>query len=231
MWFPMFEDLVPNHLITANVDEYPEVLQPFRDQLEGRSMLVRRARPIQVECVARGYLAGSGWKEYQESGTVCGIPLPEGLKEGDRLPEPIFTPATKAKKGNHDINITFEQMCEILGRALSERLRELTLAIYNRAHDYCYERGVILADTKFEFGFIGDVLSLIDEILSPDSSRFWPLVTWKPGQRQESLDKQPVRDYYDEIGWDRIGDAPPLPEHVVTSTTERYRRADQMLFG
>ncbi len=193
-WFDFLADVTTNHLITANVDEYPAELKPFRDQLEGRSMLVRRAEMVDVECVARGYLSGSGWKEYRASGAVCGIPLPAGLRESDRLPEPIFTPATKAQTG-HDENISFDRVVSLVGHTLAVQLRDLTLAVYGKAAEYAAGRGIILADTKFEFGFVDGKLILADEALTPDSSRFWPAETYQPGGPQPSYDKQYVRDY------------------------------------
>ena len=229
-WFDFFKDLVPNHLITADVNEYPSQLQPFRQQLEGRSMLVREAKMIPIECVARGYLAGSGWKEYRQTGTVCGIPLPAGLRQGDKLPEPIFTPATKATSG-HDENISFDQAAEIVGPQLAERLRELTLTLYQKAADYARERGIIIADTKFEFGFINDTLVLADEVLTPDSSRFWPREQYSPGKTQISFDKQYVRDYLEEIGWNKQPPAPPLPPAIVAKTSEKYLEAYRRLTG
>ncbi len=229
-WFDFLKDLIPTHLLTADVDEFPEPLRAYHDQLEGRSMLVRRADMIQVECVARGYLSGSGWKEYRQSGTVCGIRLPAGLKESDKLPEPIFTPAIKAQTG-HDENISFERAVEMAGRNLAERLRDTTLAIYRRAADYSATRGILLADTKFEFGFVGDTLVLADEVLTPDSSRFWPAASYQPGGAQPSYDKQFVRDYLESIHWDKQPPAPPLPEGVVLKTSEKYKEAYRLLTG
>jgi phosphoribosylaminoimidazole-succinocarboxamide synthase len=229
-WFDFLRDVTPTHFLTANVDFYPEPLRSFRDQLEGRSMLVKRAQMVEIECVARGYLAGSGWKEYQKQGTVCGIPLPPGLRESGRLPKPIFTPATKAQSG-HDENITFEKMCSIAGTELSTRLRDLTLEIYSRAAAYAEAKGVIIADTKFEFGFVGDTLVLGDEVLTPDSSRFWPAESYKPGGPQYSYDKQYVRDYLESIGWNKQPPAPPLMHGVVQKTAEKYRQAYRALTG
>jgi phosphoribosylaminoimidazole-succinocarboxamide synthase len=193
-------------------------------------MLVRRARMIEVECVARGYLAGSGWKEYRQSGTVCGIPLPPGLQESDKLPEPIFTPSTKAQTG-HDENVSFEAVAAAVGQDLACRLRDLTLAIYGRAAEYAAARGVIIADTKFEFGFVGDQLVLADEVLTPDSSRFWPAETWRPGGPQPSYDKQYVRDYLESIQWNKQPPAPPLPAEVAGRTSEKYQQAYRALTG
>ena len=229
-WFDFLKDLTPNHFLTANVADYPEVLARYRDQLEGRSMLVKRARMIEIECVARGYISGSGWKEYREQGTVCGIRLPAGLGESDRLPEPIFTPATKAQSG-HDENIPFERACSLIGENLATTVRDLTLAIYTRAARYAETRGIIIADTKFEFGFVGDELVLGDEVLTPDSSRFWPAETYRPGGPQFSFDKQFVRDYLESIHWDKQPPAPPLPDEVAAKTSEKYRQAYQGLTG
>lgn len=229
-WFDLLRGLTPNHLITANVDEFPAPLQPYRDQLEGRTMLVRRARMVDIECVARGYLAGSGWKEYKASGTVCGIELPAGLTESAELPEPIFTPATKAHTG-HDENISFERAAELAGASLAAQLRDRTLALYRRAAGYARTRGIIIADTKFEFGFIGDELVLADEVLTPDSSRFWPADDYEPGRPQASFDKQYVRDWLETLDWNKQPPAPALPDYVVARTYEKYREAYERLTG
>jgi phosphoribosylaminoimidazole-succinocarboxamide synthase len=229
-WFDFLRELTPTHFLTAQVEDYPEPLRPFRDQLEGRSMLVKRAKMIQIECVARGYISGSGWKEYRDHGTVCGIKLPAGLKESDRLPEPVFTPAIKAQSG-HDENVSFERVCELVGESLAARLRDLTLNIYARAARYAETRGVIIADTKFEFGFVGDELVLGDEVLTPDSSRFWPADTYQPGGPQFSFDKQFVRDYLESIRWNKQPPAPALPEEVAARTGEKYRQAYRVLTG
>ena len=229
-WFDFLKDVTPTHYLTADAACYPEETGPYRDQLAGRSMLVRRARMIDVECVARGYLSGSGWKEYRETGRVCGIPLPAGLKESDRLPEPIFTPATKAQTG-HDENISFDRVVSIVGGELAERLRALTLAIYDKAAGYAEARGIIIADTKFEFGFDGETLLLGDEVLTPDSSRFWPKETYKPGGAQPSYDKQYVRDYLESIRWNKQPPAPPLPPEVARRTSEKYKEAYRALTG
>jgi phosphoribosylaminoimidazole-succinocarboxamide synthase len=212
------------------VDDYPDPLLRFRDQLEGRSMLVQRAQMLEVECVARGYLSGSGWKEYQKSGTVCGIRLPGGLKESDKLPEPIFTPSTKAQTG-HDENLPFERVASMVGADLAARLRRLTLDIYGKAAAYAASRGVIIADTKFEFGFADGELVLADEVLTPDSSRFWPSETYRPGGPQPSYDKQYVRDYLESIRWNKQPPAPALPPEVAAGTSERYREAYRALTG
>jgi phosphoribosylaminoimidazole-succinocarboxamide synthase len=229
-WFDYLRDLTPNHLITANVDEFPAKLHPYRDQLEGRSMLVHRANMVEIECVARGYLAGSGWKEYKSSSSVCGIPLPAGLLDGSRLPEPVFTPAYKAKSG-HDENITFARTSELVGAELAGRLRDLTLGIYSAASAYALTRGILLADTKFEFGFFGDRLILGDEVLTPDSSRFWPASEHKPGGAQPSFDKQFVRDYLETLTWDKRPPAPELPEEIVRKTQQKYLEAYTRLTG
>jgi phosphoribosylaminoimidazole-succinocarboxamide synthase len=229
-WFDFLRDIVPTHFITADVDRYPDSLRAHRGQLEGRSMLVKRAEMVQVECVARGYIAGSGWKEYREQGTICGIPLPPGLKESDKLPEPIFTPSTKAQTG-HDENISFEAAASLVGAELAGRLRDLTLAIYSKAAGYAETRGILIADTKFEFGFVGDTLVLGDEVLTPDSSRFWPADTYRPGGAQHSFDKQYVRDYLESIRWDKRPPAPPLPDEVAEKTSEKYKQAYRVLTG
>lgn len=229
-WFDFLKDVVPNHLLTADVSEYPAELRPYADQLEGRSMLVKRAQMVQIECVARGYIVGSGWKEYKAGGTICGIQLPQGLVECDRLPEPIFTPAFKAQSG-HDENISFDAAAKIAGVDVVTRLRDLTLAIYSKAAAYAETRGIILADTKFEFGFIGDTLTLGDEVLTPDSSRFWPADQYKPGGAQPSFDKQYVRDYLETLTWNKQPPAPALPPEVVEKTSEKYRDAYQRLTG
>jgi len=229
-WFDFLRDVTPTHFLTAQLNEYPEPLPQFADQLEGRSMLVKRAKMVEIECVARGYLSGSGWKEYQQQGTVCGIPLPKGLRESDKLPEPIFTPATKAQTG-HDENVSFEHVVSLIGEDLTKRLRDLTLEIYSRAAKYAETKGIIIADTKFEFGFVGDELVLGDEVLTPDSSRFWPAETYKPGGAQFSFDKQYVRDYLESIRWNKQPPAPGLPEEVAAKTGEKYRQAYRALTG
>ena len=229
-WFDMMRDLIPNHLISADADAFPEDLKQFRDVLDLRSMLAVKAEMFPVECVARGYLAGSGWKEYQESRSVCGIPLPEGLRECDRLPEPIFTPATKAESG-HDMNISYEEAARIIGRDNATRLRDLTLGIYNRAVEYALSKGIIIADVKFEFGIYDGKIILCDEVLTPDSSRFWPLSGYQPGGAQPSFDKQYVRDYLDRIHFDRRPPGPELPPEVVRGTTDKYLEAYRLLTG
>lgn len=230
-WFDLLHDLVPNHLITAAASGFPASLQPYREQLEGRAMLVKRAKMFPVECVARGYLAGSGWKEYQAQQTVCGIPLPAGLEDGSRLPAPIFTPATKSQDGAHDENIAFETVERLVGEEDAAELRRLTLAIYRRAAAHAEARGLILADTKFEFGRIGDGIILADEVLTPDSSRFWEAPKWKPGGAQPSFDKQFVRDYLESIRWNKQAPAPGLPDEVVLRTQQKYLEAFRRLTG
>jgi phosphoribosylaminoimidazole-succinocarboxamide synthase len=229
-WLDLLESIVPNHFVSANVSDYPAEFHPFRDQLEGRSMLVRRAKMIDFECVARGYLSGSGWKDYRKDGMICGIPLPAGLRESDRLPEPIFTPATKALSG-HDENIGFDTMAAKLGQPLSNHVRDLTLQLYDRAARYAETRGILIADTKFEFGFLGDQLILADEVLTPDSSRFWPRSSYRPGGPQPSYDKQFVRDYLESIHWNKQPPAPALPPDVIRQTSEKYREAYRVLTG
>ena len=231
-WFDLLRDLTPNHLIASEVRDFPAALQPYAEQLEGRSMLVKRARMFPVECVARGYLAGSGWKEYQGARTVCGIALPEGLQDGSRLPTPIFTPATKSQDGSHDENIPFSGVEAAIGAADAAELRRLTLAIYERAAAHAEKQGLILADTKFEFGRTdADGILLADEVLTPDSSRFWDASLWKPGGAQPSFDKQFVRDYLEDIRWNKQAPAPGLPEDVVERTRAKYLEAFRRLTG
>jgi len=230
-WFDLLSNLVPNHLITADVKSFPAALQPYADQLEGRSMLVKRARMFPVECVARGYLAGSGWKEYKASGMVCGIPLPAGLLDGSRLPEPVFTPSTKSQDGAHDENISFADVEKLAGAADAAQLRRLTLDIYRRAAEHAESRGLILADTKFEFGKTAEGIMLADEVLTPDSSRFWEGASWKPGGPQPSFDKQFVRDYLESIQWNKKAPAPSLPDEVVERTKDKYLEAFRRLTG
>ena len=229
-WFGFLEDLVKSHLVTAEVRDYPRKLARHSKKIEGRSMLVNKAEMLPVECVARGYLAGSGWKEYQKKGTVCAIPLPKDLVDGDRLPEPIFTPATKAQTG-HDVNVPFQFVANKVGVELAGQLRDLTLAIYERAAAYALDRGIILADTKFEFGFIGGDLVLADEALTPDSSRYWPLDSYRPGGAQVSFDKQYVRNYLETLTWNKKPPAPALPDEVVRKTSEKYQEAFARLTG
>jgi phosphoribosylaminoimidazole-succinocarboxamide synthase len=230
-WFDLLSDLVPNHLISAEVSDYPASLRLYADQLEGRSMLVKRAEMFPVECVARGYLAGSGWKEYQASGTVCGIALPAGLKDGSRLPEPIFTPATKSQDGAHDENISFAATEAAVGASDAAELRKLTLGLYAKAAAHAESKGLILADTKFEFGRTSEGIILADEVLTPDSSRFWDSASWKPGGAQPSFDKQFVRDYLESIHWNKQEPAPSLPDDVAERTQAKYLEAFHRLTG
>jgi phosphoribosylaminoimidazole-succinocarboxamide synthase len=229
-WFEFLREVVPNHLVTADVELYPAAVRPHVDQLRGRSMLVMRAEMVPVECVVRGYISGSAWKEYKATGKVCGIELPKGLKESDKLPEPIFTPSTKATTG-HDENIPFEEMVRIVGRERSEKLRDVTLKIYTKAADYARTRGIIIADTKFEFGITSKGITLADEVLTPDSSRFWPADKYQPGRAQDSYDKQYVRDYLEEIRWNKQPPAPALPQEVARKTSEKYLEAYHQLTG
>jgi phosphoribosylaminoimidazole-succinocarboxamide synthase len=226
-WFDRTKDIVPNHLISTDVDDYPEEFRKYRNVLEGRSMLVKKTRPLPVECIVRGYITGSGWKEYQKSKSVCGIPLPAGLVESSKLETPIFTPSTKAEEGAHDENITFERASELVGRVLAERVRDVSIALYSRARDIAEKKGIIIADTKFEFGIDEETgeLVLIDEALTPDSSRFWPRDEYKPGGSQKSFDKQFVRDYLESLDWDKNPPAPSLPPDVVEKSSEKYHEA------
>lgn len=229
-WFERFAGVVRNHLVSADFSDFPGVLHPFRDQIEGRSMLARKAAMFSIECVARGYLSGSGWKEYRTSRSVCGIALPPGLEESGRLPEAIFTPATKAQTG-HDINVSFEEATQIVPTGYLRQLRDLTLRIYTEAAAYAEQRGILIADTKFEFGLIDGEIVLADEVLTPDSSRFWPKDQWRPGGQQPSYDKQYVRDYLESLDWDKTDPAPPLPDAVAAKTSEKYREAYRLLTG
>jgi len=229
-WFNQMKDIIENHIVATRVEDYPPVLHRYRDILEGRSMLVKKARPLPVECVVRGYLSGSGWKEYREKGTVCGIRLPEGLVESSRLDEPIFTPSTKAEEG-HDINIRFDEMKEIVGNEIAEQLKDITLSIYKRACEMSEKKGIIIADTKMEFGMYEDRLILIDELLTPDSSRFWSIKDYQPGKGQESFDKQIVRDYLLSIRWNKMPPPPILPDDIVRKTASRYVEILNILTG
>jgi phosphoribosylaminoimidazole-succinocarboxamide synthase len=224
-WFEMMKGLIPNHLITADVEQFPEVCRPYTDVLKDRAMLVRKAEPLPVECIVRGYISGSGWTSYTASGEVCGIRLPDGLQESDRLPEPLYTPSTKAEAGLHDENISFEKTVEMLGEDLATELKEISTSIYKRAVEFAETRDIIIADTKFEFGMIEDRLTLIDEVLTPDSSRFWPKETYLPGGAQKSFDKQYVRDYLLSLKWDKSPPAPELPPEVVENTQTKYEDA------
>jgi phosphoribosylaminoimidazole-succinocarboxamide synthase len=230
-WFRQMEDIIPNHIISTEVKDFPAACQKYADQLEGRSMLVKKAQPLPVECIVRGYLSGSGWKDYQATGTICGIKLPAGLKESDKLPEPIFTPSTKAELGTHDENISFERMVELCGKELSEKVRDVTLAIYAKARDIADGKGIIIADTKFEYGLYNGELIIIDECMTPDSSRFWPKDGYKPGGAQPSFDKQFLRDYLETLDWGKTAPAPPLPAEIVRKTGEKYMEALVRLTG
>jgi phosphoribosylaminoimidazole-succinocarboxamide synthase len=229
-WFDYLADIVPNHLVTADVDQYPAAVRKYADQLRGRSMLVQRAEMFPIECVVRGYISGSAWKEYKATGKVSGITLPVGLKESDAFPEPIFTPSTKATTG-HDENISFDQMCETVGVETASHLRDLTLRVYKKAAAYARQRGIIIADTKFEFGRTPKGITLADEVLTPDSSRFWPADKYAPGRPQDSYDKQYVRDYLEEIHWNKQPPAPALPADVARRTSEKYLEAYSQLTG
>jgi len=230
-WFDFLADVVPSHLITADVTQYPPDVAAYADELQGRSMLVAKAQMFPVECVVRGYISGSGWKDYLATGKVCGIALPSGLRESERLPEPIFTPASKSLDGEHDVNISFDEMGARVGRQSAETLRRLSLAIYSKAATYAETRGLILADTKFEFGRTGKGIVLADEALTPDSSRYWPREAYQPGGPQKSFDKQYVRDYLEEIHWNKRSPAPSLPEEVIARTREKYLEAYRLLTG
>ena len=229
-WFGLLQDVVDNHLISVQFSDFPSSLNPYRDQLYGRSMLVRKCHPLPIECVVRGYMAGSGWKEYQQNQMICGIKLPSGLRESDRLPEPIFTPATKAVDG-HDENISFDKTLEIIGADLAEQVRDCSLRLYNRAQKYAAEKGIIICDTKFEFGLDGSKLLLIDEIFTPDSSRFWPADEYRPGRSQPSFDKQFIRDFLETLDWDKTPPGPTLPKSIIEATTGRYLEAYSRLTG
>jgi phosphoribosylaminoimidazole-succinocarboxamide synthase len=231
-WFNLMADIIPNHIVATEVSDFPTATHAYRDQLEGRSMLVKKARPLPVECIVRGYVSGSGWKEYQQSGSICGIPLPENLLESARLPEPIFTPSTKAELGEHDENITFDETIKLCGREIAEQIRDKTLEIYCRARDYAWEKDIIIADTKFEYGVMDDgSLIWIDEALSPDSSRFWPKQHYQPGGPQPSFDKQFVRNYLETLDWNKQAPPPPLPAEIVSKTAEKYQEALFLLTG
>ena len=230
-WFELLADVVPNHLLSTNVADLPSEFAPLADELRGRFMLVKKAEVFPVECIVRGYLAGSGWAEYQRTGTVCDIPLAPGLRESDQLPEPIFTPSTKAVIGLHDENISFERMVEIIGYDAADELRTKSLAVYSAARDHAAQRGIIIADTKFEFGVIDGQITLVDEVLTPDSSRFWPAATYRPGTGQPSFDKQFVRDWLTQSGWDKNPPAPALPPDVVQRTSEMYIQAYELITG
>jgi phosphoribosylaminoimidazole-succinocarboxamide synthase len=229
-WFDVMASIVPNHVISGNVEDFPDQCRPYADTLQGRAMLVKKTKPLPIECVVRGYISGSGWKSYRQTQAICGIELPEGLTESARLPEPIFTPSTKEEEG-HDINIDFEQACRIIGVALAEKVRDLSLSIYQKGAQLALEKGIIIADTKFEFGILNDDIILIDEVLTPDSSRFWPVDDYTPGGAQKSFDKQYLRDYLLSINWDKTPPAPHLPEDVVANTRRKYLEALRLLTG
>ncbi len=229
-WFDKFADIVPNHLVSIDPADFPEEFAEYRDYLAGRAMLVKKAQTIPIECIVRGYLTGSGKKTYDENGTVCGIQLPEGLTEASKLPEPLFTPSTKAEIGDHDENISFERCCEIVGEDIATQIRDLSLKIYKAAAEYAANRGIIIADTKFEFGVIDGKVTLIDECLTPDSSRFWPAASYEEGKIQPSYDKQFVRNWL-KANWDMTGETPHLPAEVIDGTSERYREAFQIITG
>ena len=230
-WFKLTEEIVPNHLISTEATDFPEECRPYEEMLRGRTMLVVKTDVLPIECVVRGYLSGSGWEEYKKTGEVCGIPLPRGLLESSKLEEPIFTPATKAEMGLHDENIAFERVEELVGRDLAQRLKSLSLAVYQRARDYAEMKGIIIADTKMEFGMKDGRLLLIDELLTPDSSRFWPKDDYRPGGSQKSFDKQFLRDYLLSIRWDKSPPAPPLPQEIIEKTREKYLEAYERLVG
>ncbi len=227
-WFRQMEDVIHNHIVATDVDDFPPALKKYRDILEGRSMLVRKARQLPVECIVRGYLSGSGWSEYRQSGVICGIRLPDGLVESSRLERPVFTPSTKAEEG-HDINVSFEEVVATVGRHVAEKLRETSLRIYSKARDVAEIKGIIIADTKFEFGLDNDELILIDEILTPDSSRFWSVKDYRPGKSQDSFDKQIVRDYLLTLKWDKTSPGPVLPDEIVAKTVARYKEIMEIL--
>lgn len=228
-WFEQMTDLIPHHLIATEVDDFPAICHQYRDQLEGRSMLTKKAKPLPIECIVRGYLSGSGWKEYQQHGSLCGIQLPVGLTQSDKLPETIFTPSTKAELGEHDENITFEQAAKLCGSELAQKVSDISIAIYERARKLADTKGIIIADTKFEFGMFGEQLIWIDEALTPDSSRFWPKDLYQPGKAQPSFDKQFLRDYLETLDWNKQAPPPKLPTEIVRKTGEKYLEALQLL--
>ena len=230
-WFDLMKPLLKNHIISSKTDDYPEECKKYADILKERSMLVKKTKPLPVECVVRGYISGSGWKSYQESGSICGIKLPEGLKESEKLAEAIFTPSTKEEVGTHDVNIDFDEAVNLIGKDIAEKVKSLSYEIYKKGAEIAEEKGIIIADTKFEFGLIEDEIILIDEVLTPDSSRFWPKETYRPGGSQESFDKQYLRDYLLSINWDQKPPAPPLPEEVIKNTRNKYIEAFNKLTG
>ena len=228
-WMKRFENLVPNHILESDINKYPALLQKYKDQLEGRSVIVKKAKPLAIECIVRGYLAGSGYKDYQKTGMVCGYKLPKGLKNSSRFPEPLFTPSTKGEVGTHDENISVEQAGKIIGAELCEQVKNLSLSIYSAGRDYVAKRGIIIADTKFEFGMVDGVLTLIDEVLTPDSSRFWPADLYEEGKNQASLDKQYLRDWLETQVWDKTPPAPRLPEEIAKNTAAKYQKIAEIL--
>lgn len=230
-WFRQMEDIIPNHIISTDVKDFPAVCQKYADQLVGRSMLVKKAKPLPAECIVRGYLSGSGWKDYQATGAVCGIKLPAGLTESAKLPEPIFTPSTKAELGTHDENISFAEMAEMCGSEIAGKVRDVTLKIYAKARDIADTKGIIIADTKFEYGIYNGELIIIDECMTPDSSRFWPKDSYRPGGAQPSFDKQFLRDYLETLDWDKTAPAPPLPQEIIEKTGQKYLEALTKLTG
>jgi len=230
-WFEYLKDNVDNHIITWEIDNYPDELKKYKEILEYRSVLVKKAKPFSVECIVRGYISGSGWKEYKKTGTVCGIKLKEGLKESDKLDEPIFTPSTKADLGEHDVNISFDKMIDMVGKEVASILKELSISLYIKARDYALTKGIIIADTKLEFGLYNDKIILIDEAFTPDSSRFWPMDSYKPGESQISLDKQYIRDYLLTLNWQSMDTIPELPTDVVRNTFLKYKQAYEILTG
>jgi phosphoribosylaminoimidazole-succinocarboxamide synthase len=230
-WFDIVQSLIQNHVVARDVDQFPEVCRQYAAVLRDRSMLVKKAQPLPIECIVRGYISGSGWKEYVEKGSVCGIQLPEGLQESQQLPDPIFTPSTKAEHGEHDINIDFEEAAKLIGQTRAENLRQLSIGIYKTGAELADQKGIIIADTKFEFGLVDDEIILIDEILTPDSSRFWPKESYSPGGPQKSYDKQYLRDYLNTLDWDKKAPGPPLPEDVISETRKKYIDALTQLTG
>lgn len=230
-WFELLGDIVENHLITANVEEYPEECKPYAEQLRDRSMLVKKTKPLPIECIVRGYISGSFWKAYNVDRVVCGFELPEGMKESDKFPSPLFTPSTKAELGDHDENISIEAMEEILGKEQAEKVADISVKLYQKAAEFAREKGIIIADTKFELGVIDDRIILIDEVLTPDSSRFWPMDKYTPGQGQPSFDKQFLRDYLSSLDWDKTPPPPQLPEQIVEKTKQRYEEAVSLITG
>jgi phosphoribosylaminoimidazole-succinocarboxamide synthase len=230
-WFDLLADIVPNHLISAEVDQYPEICHQYRQQLEGRSMLVRRTEVMPIECIVRGYLSGSFWAAYQKNTTVCGFALPEGMRESDKFPEPLLTPSTKAEQGLHDENISMAQMEDLIGKELAAKMADISIRLYETASDYARKKGIIIADTKFELGMVDGELILIDEVLTPDSSRFWPMDEYTPGQGQPSFDKQFLRDYLSSLDWDKQPPPPKLPVEIIDKTTARYQEAQEKITG